>query len=152
MNNRWWLLLILVGMINPLLFISKNPLLLATKKIPVSPLPLVFDSPHNFNYWAYTYKMEVTTNKQVKTVFLDNQYINAYPQSFLVEAFYFIIIAGSQIAPEVKETKKYLEEILCHSSLKIYKFIPENEKILKYKLYVFDEHGHQLRFQEHLCQ
>lgn len=32
MNNRWWLLLILVGMINPLLFISKNPLLLATKK------------------------------------------------------------------------------------------------------------------------
>lgn len=152
MNKHLWKILILIALINPILFITKSKLLLTTKRIPVSPLPLVFDSPKNFHYWAYTYKLDVTTNTGSKTVFLDNQYIAAYPRSSLIEALYFIIVAGSQIEPNVPETKRYLDEIMCHSSLKIYKFVPENERILKYSMTVSDQNNKILRQSEHLCK
>lgn len=148
--SKPWLIIILIGCLNPLLFFIKSPALLQTKRIPISPLPLVFDSPGNFHYWAYTYEIEYSTNRETKKMLLNHEFTNSYYRSFLVEALFFILIPGSLIS-DSHESVIYLKEILCNSSLKVYNQIPKEDKVLKIKVNVYDTNNKIVRQRDYLC-
>lgn len=149
-KKNLWIFLIIIGMINSILFIFKSPLLLITKRIPISPIALAFDSPRGFHYWAYQYLIHYQTNKSSGRVPLDANLLKHYPRSVMVSSFYTVIIGGAFINPN-EESEAFLKEILCYSTLKIYGFVPQEEKILKLKIEVTDPFKKPYLTKEILC-
>lgn len=150
-RKNLWILLICIGSINSILFINKSPLLLKTKRIPISPIALAFDSPKGFHYWAYQYIIHYQTNKSSGKVPLDANLLKHYPRSVMVSSFYTVIIGGAFINPN-EESNNFLKEILCYSTLKIYGFVPKNENILKIKIEITDPFKKPYLTKEILCQ
>lgn len=147
-----FLLLLTVGSLSGILFLFKNPLFLSTMKIPVSPIPLVFDSPNNFDYWANRYSLEVKTDKSLYSFKnLDNNFTEIYHRSYIINCSYFTIIGLALVFEESPVSQSFLKEILCKHSFYIFKKIPDQENILKVNLKVNNLRNEQVRDLEYIC-
>lgn len=145
-------LLLFIGVFNSVLFFAQSPVLFVTKKIPVSPLPLIFDAPMGHQYWSYRHRIEYFTENKHRKFLSGYDLLNNYPRSFLSMSIYFVPMAGLLTDPNELEANNFLKEILCYSSLKIYEEVPENDKILKVSINA--EHkktGEVVRYKEFLC-
>jgi hypothetical protein len=145
-------LLLFIGIFNSLLFFSQNGLIFKTKKIPISPLPLIFDAPMGHQYWSYAHRIEYYTESRHRKFLSGYDLLNYYPRSFFAMSIYFVPMAGLLTDSNDVESNAFLKEILCYSSLKIYGEVKESEKILKVSINA--EHkktGEVVRYKEFLC-
>lgn len=146
-----WQWLIILGLINPLLFFANSPWFLVTKKIPISPIPLVFDAPKNVPYWSYQYFIEYHTSNKTETFQLTNKLMKNYPRSIMMSSFYLMILTAVVINPDSKEDVNYVNNILCYGFLQVYGFVPFEDKLYKTSLIILDSKGVLLKKQEVLC-
>lgn len=145
-------LLLGIGLTNSILFFTQSPLLFKTKKYPISPLPLIFDAPKGHQYWSYRHRIEYSTDSKHRKFVSGYDLLNHYPRSFLAMSIYFVPMAGLLTDPNDVESNAFLKEILCHSSLKIYQEVPENDKILKVSISAEDKKTDEVvRYKEFLC-
>ena len=147
----FWYILIFIGLINPMIFISRSPLLFITKRIPISPLPLVFDAPKNVLYSAYQYTLEYTTSSGTSSVYLSKHFMDYYPRNFMLVSTKIIPITSLIINPQEEGINLYLNEILCNEVLQMYGYIPVTEKIFKITLKVQNQYLEEVLAKEYLC-
>lgn len=146
------IILLIIGSLSGILFLFRSPLFLSTMKIPVSPIPLVFDSPNNFDYWANNYSLEVKTSTQEYSFpNLSNNFTEVYHRSYIINCSYFTIIGLALVFEDNPTSQQFLKEILCSHSFYIFKKVPKEENILKVHLKVNNLKNETVRDLEYIC-
>lgn len=144
-------LLLIIGSINPILFLFKSPMIIKTKNYPISPLPLVFDSPRNFKYWSYNIQIKLHLLNEIKLVNGDSILLENHRRGWLFHLIYESLMGSLIIEPETHESKKVIGSLLCNHFL-YYLDNHDLRKVLKVELIVPDENKLIIRHREYLCQ
>lgn len=144
--------LLFIGSISPVLFIVRSPIVFTTKKIPISPLPLVFDSPNGFNYWAYTVKMNFQMADSEFTIVGDKKNLDDVRRGWISHIFYHLIFGTTVFnsTNETKEVRDISQTLMCDILLVVKEPSFKGKKILKATITVFDQ-GKELKRRSYLC-
>lgn len=129
--------LLVIGISNSFLFLTKNPIILKTNHIPISPLPLVFDSPKGVDYWTYTYDFTFETNQGTVNLLGDKKIFTDFRRGWFNHIFVHYIFSSILISDSSKHNLKILENFACTGLIKTFKNEP-NLKVYKVNIKFLD--------------
>ena len=141
------LLLLFIGSLTPFLFLIQSPWVITTRKIPISPLPLVFDSFNHYTHWYYSHTIKIYTSHREYLIPIDKKFISQHKRGFLIQNIYFDILLSDFLVNDEFKSLQSLQPTLCTASFDLPK-----DKILKMSLEVRDFNNQIFFFREWLCQ
>lgn len=143
------ILLLVVGITNGLLFFSGSKVVYKTKTIPVSPLPLVFDSPGGIDYWAYTFSFNFTTDKGNFNLIADKQVMKQVRRGWFLHIFFHYVFASPLVNDYEVKNLTMIKNLACQGMLQSYLF--NDAKVYKIDLHMISPTGDIVGQRSFLC-
>lgn len=148
-NNLIKITILLIGLINPMLFIIKSPLVFETRKIPLSPLPLVFDQPEGITPWGDLYTINFYLQDKIVTINSSDQ-VAKERRGWARHIIYHTLLAlNTQTRTQL--TEKLENNFYC---LIMYSFLYKNsnEKVYKVSIVRKNPLSKEEKLSEFLCK
>lgn len=148
-DNLLKIFLLIIGITTPILTLMHSDLAFRTKKIPLSPLPLVFDQPFNRTYWGVGPTLKFQTEENEITVIASKENLQKERRGWARHVFYHSLMGTMAEYKPNPEALKIQKTLLCKIILPFYDKKYETIKVLKVSIEVNDKDGQYK--QEYLC-